>query len=46
MEVEESDADDVAIVEPTDAPAVGEALTDEPSILDVLAEDPADPSTP
>ena len=46
VEVEESDADDVAIVEPADAPAVGEALTDEPSILDVLAEDPADPSTP
>ena len=46
MEVEESDADDVAIVEPADVPAVDEALAGEPSILDVLTEDPVDLSTP
>ena len=46
VEVEESNADDVAIVAPIDVPAGDEALAGEPSILDVLTEDPADPSTP
>ena len=46
MEVEESDGDDVAIVDPTDVPAVSDISVGEPSILDALAEDPADPSTP
>ena len=45
LEVEESDGDDVAIVDPVDVPAADDIPVDEPSILDALAEDPIDPAT-